>query len=310
MSIWQKILEALGIRQEIPKVKDVQIHFQDAKKNIKVNSIQKASCGLLVCTYDNDSRKNSWIVLLNGGTARVLISSPNETIGTPSLVDGWWVFPSESKRLEPLILVNDKTAEIKRGIKPLAEYAAVCLDGYIPYANPVRLCNPSGAVVRDFQNFNGIVSGMAKRGGDWILSIMDGSSPGIVSTKGWKVAGQYPEVAVMNDAILGFAKSGEVHQLNKDNGKIEKTIARTGSKAQRARVKDGLVYWTTADYDQLWVSNGKDSKMLHQWTDGDQPTGTASGSLFNTSLTFDGKNIVVARSVANKGYQVWTVALK
>lgn len=310
MSIWQKILNFFGIKQSLPSVKNVQIMFQDTKKNIKVNSIQKASCGLLVCTYDNDSRKNSWIVLLKGRDTRVIHSSPNETIGTPDLVDGWWVFPSESKKLEPLILVNDKTAEVKKGIKPLAEYATVCLDGYIPYANPVRLCDPSGTVIKDFQNFNGIVSGIAKRGGDWILSIMDGSAPGIASTKGWKTAGEYPEVAVLDDTILGFTKHGDVHRLNKDNGKVEKIVVMTERKAQRARIKNRLVYWVTADYDSLWCYNGKDSKKLHEWTDGDKPTGTTSGSLFNTSLTFDGDDIIVARSVTNKGYEVYKVELK
>lgn len=292
----------------LPIVKSTTRLFVNTKKNIKVNSIQKASCGLLVSTYDNDSRKNSWIVLIQAGVSKTIFSSPNETIGTPALVDGWWVFPAESKKLEPLVLINDKTAEIKRGIKPLAEYATVCLDGFIPYANPVRLCDPSGKVINSFQDFNGIVSGIAKKNENWILAIMDGSSPGIASTKGWKIAGQYPEVAVMNGSVIGFAKNGEVHLLN-ENGKIEKTITKTGSKAQRARVKDGLVFWTTADYDQLWVSNGNDSKMLHQWKDGDKPDGTSSGSLFNTSLTFDGKAVIVARSVTKNGYEIWKVEL-
>lgn len=221
MSIWQQILEAFGGKRDIPKVKSTFRMFADTKKNIKVNSIQKASCGLLVCTYYNDSRKNSWIVLLDG-----------------------------------------------------------------------------------------IVSGIAKLGGYWILAIMDGANPGIASTKGWKIAGQFQEVAVAKDTIYGFAKNGEVYLLDKDNGKVKKTVARTGSKAQRARVKDGLVYWATADYDSLWCSNGKDSKKLYEWTDGDKPTGTTSGSLFNTSLTFDGSNIIVARSVTNRGYEVWKVEVK
>ena len=92
--MWKQILEFLGINS-IPKVKSATRIFQDTKKNIKVNSIQKASCGLLVCTYDNDSRRNSWIVLLAGRDTRVIFSSSNETIGTPDLVDGWWTFPSE-----------------------------------------------------------------------------------------------------------------------------------------------------------------------------------------------------------------------
>lgn len=295
------------VEHSLPSVKSVVQLFANYQKNIKVNSIQNASCGLLVCTYDNDSRKNSWIVLIHNGFAKTIFSSSNETIGTPALVDGWWIFPAESKKLEPLVLINDKTAETKRGIKPLAEYATVCLDGYIPYANPVCLCNPLGEVVESFQNLDGIVSGIARMNDEWILSVMDGSNPGIASTKGWKVSGKYPEVVILNGNIIGFEKNGEVHLL--DGGKIQKTIVKTGNKAQRARVKNGLVFWTTADYDQLWVSNDNDSKMLYQWPAGDKPDGVSSGSLFNTSLTFDGEDVVVARSVTNNGYEVWRIQL-
>ena len=139
---------------------------------------------------------------------------------------------------------------------------------------------------------------------------MDGANPGIASSKGWIISGQFPEVSVFNDKIYAFSKDGDVFSLNKDNGKIEKTVVKTGSKAQRARVKDGLIYWTTADYDQLWVSNGKDSRKLYEWTDGDKPTGTTSGSLFNTSLTFDGSSVIVVRSVTNRGYEIWKVELR
>ena len=311
MSIWQSILVFFGINKSLPKVKSAFRMFVDTNKKIKANSIQKASCGLLVSTYDNDSRHNSWIVLVSGRDTRVIFSSQNETIGTPDLVDGWWVFPSESKKLEPLVLVNDKTAEIKRGVKPIAEYATVCLEGYIPYdAKPVKLCDRSGAIVKEFPGFNGIVSGISKRNKDWIMAIMDGANPGIASSKGWIISGQFPEVSVFNDKIYAFSKDGDVFSLNKDNGKIEKTVVKTGSKAQRARVKDGLIYWTTADYDQLWVSNGKDSRKLYEWTDGDKPTGTTSGSLFNTSLTFDGSSVIVVRSVTNRGYEIWKVELR
>lgn len=308
MSFWDKLLDWLGIAAKLPEFKQATRIYSDGNKVLKVNSVQHATCGYLVCTYNNSTRENSWIGLLSRGY-RIIHTSPNETMGTPALVDGWWVFPAESKRREALVHVNDKTGEVRRGIKALDEYATVCGEGgYIPYANPVRLCDPTGKVVRTWDNFNGIVSGIAKRGKEWVLAIMDGSAPGLAGND-WKVSGAYPETAVLGDKLLGFTKGGDVQLISK--GRIEKTIARTGAKAQRARVAGRLAFWTTANPDQLWVTNGRTSKMLHQWPEGDKPDGTSSGSLFNTSLTVvDARTVVVARSVDNRGIELWKVDLK
>lgn len=291
----------------LPETKRVECLYTDGTTWRKASSIQKASCGLLLCTYHNITRSDSWIGLINNGY-KVLISTQNETIGTPALVDGWWTFAFESGKKEQLIKVNDVTGEVSRGIKALDEYATMCVDGYIAYSSPVRLVDPAGKVVHTWTNFSGFVAGLARMGDEWLVASMDGNNVGIASTKGWKLNGEYPEVAVLNGKILGFAKNGEVHEIA--NGKVVKVLFKTGSKANRARVKDGLVYWTTADYDQLWVTNGRDFKRLAEWTEGDKPNGTTSGSGFNTSLTFDGNDVVVARSVTNRGVEVWRVILK
>ena len=230
-------------------------------------------------------------------------------MGTPFLLDGRWIYPAESKKREAMLTVDDKTGATGRWIKPLAEYATVGIDGYIPYADPVRLVDPSGAVVQTWprDQFNGIVSGLARVGDEWILSVMDGSAPGIASSKGWVLRGQYPEVAVVGGRIVGFAKDGSVHVVK--DGKVDRVVGTTSRKAQRAVVSGKLVFWTTADPDELWVSNLSDMKKLAEWPAGDASNGTSSGSLFNTGLDLDGDGIVVIRSIANGGVELRRVPL-
>ena len=301
------LLGLIGIRRPLPKVKSQMKIYSDTRKVLKVNSIQKASCGLLICTYNNDTRCDSWVSLLNDRFS-VIIATRNETMGTPSKVGNQWIFPMESKKKEQLFLVNDKTAEVTRGVKALDEYATISIDGYIPYANPVRICDTTGKIVNAINGVNGIVSGMIKNKDEIIVSIMDGSAPGIASTKGWSLSGSYPDVCMLDNKIYGFSRYGEVHEIEK--GKIKKTIVNTKAKAQRTRIHNNLIFWTTANPDELWVSNGKDCKRLCSFPDGDKPNGTSSGSLFNTSVTFDGNNVIVARSVDNLGYEVWKITLE
>lgn len=290
----------------LPSVQDVQMLYKDTTSWRKVSSIQKASCGLLIATYHNITRAGSWLGLLKPDY-ETLYASSDETLGTPALVAGWWVYPGEFANDRRLIKVNDLTGEVQKGATALADYSTMNVDGYIAYSKPVRLCAPDGRVVYAPTNFDGFVAGLARRGTEWLLASMDGAKTGIASSTGWVLRGLYPEVAVLNNTILGFAKNGEVHEVA--NGKVVKVLHKTGNKANRARVKGGLVYWTTADYDQLWVSNGQTAKMLYSWTDGDKQDGVNSGSGFNTSLTFDGTDVIVARSVTNRGVEVWRVRL-
>lgn len=292
----------------LPTVKATTRIYVDTTNWRKTSSIQKASCGLLLCTYHNISRKDSWVGLIgNDGTYKVIKTTGNETIGTPSLGDGWWTYAAESGAGKPLIKVKDSTGEVGQGIPALATYATMCVDGHIAYSNPVRLVDPTGKIIHTWDNFSGFVAGLARRGDEWLIASMDGSNTGVASSKGWKLDGAYPEVAVLNDKIIGFAKNGDVNEIA--NGKVQKTLVKTGRKANRARVVGGLVYWTTADYDQLWVGNGKEFKMLGEWRDGDKDNGTTSGSGFNTSLTVEGNVVYVSRSVTDRGVEVWKVEL-
>jgi hypothetical protein len=292
----------------LPTAKSNERVYVDSTNWKKTSSIQKASCGLLLCTYHNISRKDSWVGLIGAdGKHKVIVTTGNETIGTPSLADGWWTYAAESGAGKPLIKVKDATGEVGQGIPALATYATMCVDGYVAYSSPVRLVDPSGKVVHAWTDFSGFVAGLARRGDEWVIASMDGSATGIASTKGWRLSGAYPEVAVLNGEILGFAKNGDVDLVS--NGKVVKTLFKTGRKANRARVAGGLVYWVTADYDSLWVGNGKDFKMLAEWKGGDSDNGIASGSGFNTSLTVDGDVVYVSRSVTDNGVEVWKVQL-
>ena len=284
-----------------------RLHKNPAR-DVKATAVAVSKAGYLLSLYDNKSRKDSWIVLVSGGSARTLASTRNETIGTPALVSGKWTYAMESDAKEALYLVDDASSAVSRGIRAADEYATVCVAGHIAYANPVRLVGPAGDELHRFKRLDGIVSGMAARGHkEWICAVMDGKSPGIESTSGWFVPGAYPEVAVVGDQVVGFAKNGEVHLI--DGGKVSKVVAATGRKPQRAVVSGGLVYWVTADPDELWVSNLSDSKRLAEWSAGDASNGASSGSLFNCGLALDGGFAVVVRSVANGGVELWRVPL-
>lgn len=216
-----------------------------------------------------------------------------------------------NQRTKNLYKINDKSGAISRGYKVPAEYTTRCVDGFIAYDDPVRIYDPSGNPIYTFNSSNvkGIPSGLTKLDDYWIISIMDGAKPCIASTKGWVLLGQYPEVIALNGQLYGFAKSGAVQIINPNDGKIEKTIGNTYTKPQRARIKNNLIYWSTANWDQLWVTNGKDMKRLHEWKDGDSGDGTNSGSLFDTTITINGSNVIFGRSVKNKGFEIYSVKI-
>lgn len=294
----------------LPSIKDNVRIYTNTTADHKISAVQQTKAGILVMSYHNKTRKNSWVSLLKSdGTLKTLHSSSNETYGTPGLYEGYWMIPAETDKKDPILKVSNTDASIDYGYKAIAEYATRCVDGYIAYGSPVRLCDPSGKIIHQFDEskFNGIVSGMARRGSEWILSIMDGSAPGIASTKGWVMPGAYPEVAVLNNQILAFAKNGKVIVV--ENGNTVKTIGNSGSKAQRACVYDNFCFWSTADYDQLWVTDGSKIKLLTEYKSGDSSNGTTSGSLFNTSISIQNNTIVYGRSVTNKGYEIYRMVI-
>jgi hypothetical protein len=317
---WLKSQYYRVVPARLPTVASAVKIYDDNTPTSKVSAMWKATCGLIVAGYHNVTRRNSWLVRIdNNGTASKVYEGKRETIGTPDLVGGNWVIPSEGgdeSSTPRALLMDDKSGKISHGKEQPEKYSTRCLAGMfgVNYKGAnVRLWDAlRGATLATWpmDMLEGIVSGLAYYGDDVLLAVMDGSKPGIAAWKAkWVCRGSYPEVAVFQGRILGFAKSGDVHEIDGKSGKVIKTLTSVGNKWQRVRIRGGVLYGTTCNRDQVWCYNGKNWKLLKEWAD-EPADSTKSGSLFNTTLDFWGNDLCVARSIDNRGFEVWRLVLK
>lgn len=288
----------------------MRLLVKDRNANLKVCALAVARCGILYTPYHNYSRHDAWIKRLGRDDLNTtpVSSDRAETFGTPDLVDGKWMFPVEDPDGQ-VMFIDNKTGLPSRGPKQPVQYATRCVAGVIG-------CNARGERpflwdarenkrVRTF-DAEGIISGITRSGSEWVIAIMDGGKPGLFSTRGWRIAGKYVDVVNLNGELVAFEKSGAVEVFS-GSGKRLRVVGNTGNKAQRARLRKGLVYWITANWDQVWVTDGQKIKLLTEWKDGD--TAVNDRTLFNTSLDFDGDDLIVARSVDKRGYEIWRLRL-
>ena len=294
-----------------PEVAAKKLLHKDATPHLKVSSVAVAKCGILFAPYHNISRHNAWIKRLGrDGLVTTPVSSDRvETFGTPDLVGDAWLYPVEEPNGR-VRLIHDTHGTPADGPRQPVQYATRCVEGVIG-------CNGRGEKPflwdstkdRRLHTFDaeGIISGLARVGGDWVAAIMDGGKPGLFSTRGWRIAGKYVDVVNLNGELIAFEKSGAVEVYSADGRRL-RVIGNTGNKAQRARLRGGLVYWSTANWDQVWVTDGKKMRLLAEWKDGDKAVN--DGSLFNTSIAFDGDDLIFARSIDKAGYEVWRVKFK
>lgn len=309
---WLKRLFYSVTSPSLPDVAGVELLLRDPDRNLKVSSLTAAKCGILFCPYHNISRHDAWIKCLDksGRVRTVYYSNRVETFGTPDLVDGGWVYPVEEPNGRVRI-VSDANGNSADGPRQPEQYATRCVAGVIGVngrgEKPFLWDALKNRRLHTF-DAEGIISGLARIGGYWVAAIMDGGKPGLYSTRGWRIVGKFPEVVNLNGELIAFEKSGAVEVYGAD-GWRKRQIGSTGMKPQRARVRGGLVFFTTANWDGLWVTDGKRLKLLYEWRDGDRHVN--DGSLFNTSLDFlDAKTLAVARSVDGKGYEIWKVRIK
>lgn len=293
-----------------PKVTGKRMLFADKSRELKVCAVAVARSGILFTPYHNISRHDAWIKRLgrDGLVTTPVSSNTTETFGTPDRVGDAWMFPVEDPAGR-VRFIHDTHGTPADGPRQPVQYATRCVAGVIG-------CNARGerpflwdaARNKRLHTFDaeGIISGITRTGRHWVVAIMDGDKPGLLSTRGWRIAGKYVDVVNLNGELVAFEKSGAVEVFS-GAGKRLRVVGSTGNKAQRARLRGGLVYWTTANWDQVWVTDGRKIKLLAEWKDGD--TAVNDGSLFNTSLDFDGGDLIVARSVDKRGYEIWRLKL-
>lgn len=294
----------------MPSVDKLTLLHKDQMRHLKVCAVTVCTKGILFTPYHNVSRNDAWIKLIRrDGTIETILKSNAETYGTPDKVGDWWIFPHEEINAR-IKKVHDRTCEVATSHIQPAQYATRCLASVIGVNG--RNDKPflwDAVRNRRIHTFDaeGIISGIARIGGDWVAAIMDGGKPGLYSTRGWRIAGRFPEVVNFGGELIAFEKSGAVEAYGVD-GRLKRRIGTTGTKPQRARLRGGLVFFTTANWDGIWVTDGKRLKLLHEWRDGDRQAN--DGSLFNTSIAFDGKDIIFARSIDSNGIEIWRVTLK
>lgn len=318
-AIWKWIQRWFGKlwAEKLPKLKRIETVFRDSNSNMKVCSVACSSGGVLFTPYHNFTRRDSWIFRWDGNKADVLASfaagkDARETVGTPDRVGDWWIYPSESHGGR-VIGVHDRTGHTRTYMVQPAAYSTRCVEGVIAFSykseHKVQLWDileTRKLHEWPLDQVAGIVSGIVQDGSHWIISIMAGDKPCIASTRGWRIAGKYVDIIELNGELLCFAKSGEVEVRGLSNGKKLRTICDTDNKPQRARRSGGLVYWVTSNWDQLWVTNGDDVRLLAEWKDGDKPEN--DGSLFGCSLDVqDDNTLYVARSINGRGYELMKV---
>lgn len=293
----------------IPDITFARI-FKNTLSDWKVSAMVKAKCGLLVCTYNNVTRRNAAIVLLNPqtGEMRQLIATNAETYGRPVLRDGKWYFPQEENET-PIVIVDDKTGAVSRGRKHPTDYSTCGIETVFPVVGRDGRSYPwiwdfiTGKSGHRFKSVRGIVSDIVRDNGQYVIAVQDGSPGGIEWENGQFLTDAASGLEKIGTRLIAFFKSGNVRVVS--GGKRGEIIAMVGRKFVRTTQHKGLIFAVTSNPDSLVLCNGYDVAVAYTFPGNDLTDGTASGSLFDGDVAVEGKYVWVARSLHRGGYEVW-----
>lgn len=299
--------------KRLPEVNLQRIVDAAGAKDWKTSAAVIAKCGYLVCTYNNVSRHNAAIDLVQpDGRSRNLIRTDYETFGRPILVDGWWYFPCEG-HAPRIVRVRDASGvvEITNMVQPddysacgVGHWFAVCKRGG---GKPYLWSPVTGRRGYQYQHVNGIVSGIVDDSGAIAVSVSDGAVPGVESEEGWKVTGvNIPTIAACGMDLLVFRKDGAICTI----GRGLRVIGNTGMKPCRSVTAGGIVYWATSKPDVLCATNGRKTALLFPLPGPDGNDGVNRGELFDSDVAVKGDEIVVVRSQDRGGFEVWKGKIK
>lgn len=292
----------------IPIVASIETMVRKEINNRKLSSLHSLDGEvLLVASYDNDTRTNSWLHVLDRGALIEVFRSSAETYGTGDRVGNHIYIPGEHKNGQVIRAnISSRTVE-KMPFRQPSEYGSRSVEGkcaYIPRGSgkvnelfDMSSGKRTGIV---FDRLHGIVTGLVLRDGEWIASVIDG---GIQSSAGWHIQCECPELALLGNDVLLFLKNGDVHLL--DGKSIGRKIAATGIKPRRAVVGDGICFWITESPYQLWATNGRESKRIHDFGP------RADGTLFSSSVSFSDGRLFVGLTIGkDNGFEIYKVTLK
>jgi hypothetical protein len=298
---------------------------------------------IAVCAYNNVSRRNSvvYTVSKNGSTPTVAYGSPSgenkkETIGYgTSLVklngNDVYIMPSEDMNDPHTILYVDwNTGHVGEitdvsirtyscvSVGAVAFYASSdsgsMRDGWFYNAVSKSVVGEIDSAIKK-PNTPGIVVGMIKIDNEYLCACDD---DGLYLSDSWHRDEVVTEVNKIDDTILAFYRNGKVKTLEISSSGIEnaKEIGDTELKARRSCLdtKNKVCYWTTSEPQQLWVTNGKKCKKLHDFGPHLSTPTTSEGSAFSSAvaITEDEPNyvyVVISDLEGVGGWKLYKVKL-
>ncbi len=264
--------------------------FSESDVNFKICSLAVSKDGLLIGTYHYKTRQNTKVYLNN----KQIYYGNEETLGTPICKDDIWYYCVE-KGSNILKYQNGSISKTIRSPDDYATRGIVWNDiPYVIYAGNYGYCMydaTNGQKGFCFKTVHGIPTGLIKDNNNklWTCGI-DGPNPGIENEDGDFIACQVYDLAYYNNKIYVGGKDGKLYYI-KNNELVE--FYNTGYKVSRLLVFDGLLWFTTMDYDKLYVTNGVETKLVKEFIDEATSSG---GAIFGCVLACDTNNIYWGRT--------------
>lgn len=328
---------------EFPMVLSVEKIAEKTQKDMRASQIMILKNKVAICAYNNASRHNAYVytVDMNGDHEVTLAheDAHRETIGyskkTVKLTDGTkaFILPSEDGQKYPILYIDYKTGEVGslgESKNAPGEYSVVAIKGVAYFADPRGdetihnfydvVDSTTEKLEVDLPHKAGIVFGMVKHENNYICACDqdanggdEGPYYGLMSTQGWTVEGSIPEVCFAGKKLIAFYRDGTVKTVDPDTGEVLKKIGNTKHKARRAcnDPNTDFCYWVTHGPQQLWVTNGKKCKKLHNFGGDKVENAAEEGSAFSSAVALkDSDEIyVVVTKKGNNGWELYKVKL-
>ena len=306
----------------MPKSAKVELIAEMSRSNLRISQIMELKNKLALCTYDNDSRHNAWVYVVDkkgGNPSCMHTSSTKETIGMSNSLVKYngrkvYVMPAEDPKRDGVLCIDYETGSVSAlPFKAPYRYAEVA-DGSVAYFADKGKGGfwdvlTGKQLDKNLPKIAGIVFGMVKRDGEYICATDDG---GLMSTKGWKVNDFTPDVNYAGNTLLAFTRDGKVRKV-KSKG-LGSEIGNTKLRPRRSSqdTTNSLCYWTTHGPQTLWVTNGRKCKKLADFGGDVVADASKEGSCFSSAVvSVDSKTCYVAATKArNSGWRLYKVTIK
>jgi len=300
---------------EMPTAVDMRLVWRDTNPNLKLSAVYGLEQGVAVAVYVNsphEARGTSWIYAIINDVIHQRWKSGAETIGYGEVIPGTKtiLLPAEHKNA-PIVSMSSVDGKcVATSHKQPYQYSAVQIDGFAPY-NPAgghcRLYNvvtgqPTGI---EFKRITGIATGLCRHQGHWVCC---GYGEGIESSAGWFIPDKCFDVVDCGGRLIALMVDGRIQDIT--GGKLGKVIFNTIERPYSGLWDGKLLWLTTSNIDQFYVSDLVTGRMLYNFGGEDLPN--SDGGLFDTpnSLSPDKSRQYIGRCIKGKGWEVYQIVTK